>query len=103
MLELKLLPFHHHGNYSTVVLPADVVDDRVLHRLRNLHTVPVDDDFASYLSDDENGFGLTLRDACGDPLTWTTADALLDSGLTGPTRAYLCALPPECRVALFWC
>lgn len=102
-LELKLLPFHPHGNFSNVVLTAGHVDDVLLQRLRTLHTEPVADDFASFFADDESGWGHTQRDAYGDQLTWTNANALQACGLTGPTGAYLCALPPQCPVALYWC
>ena len=91
-----------YGSYSNVVLTI-TPDDIIVQRIRELHVQPVDDDFSSYLSDEQNGWGLTLRDPYGDRVNWTYAKDLQTCGLPGPTGAYLCALPPETPVALFWC
>ena len=119
-VDLRLLPFDHDApglTYSHTVLDCercgalyDAIGD-----IATQHGENVPDGFSSYMSYDPacecSVYGPTPKDAYDSPLITLRAYQLLalrsHEGVIGDWRnlavwAYLGALPPETRVALFW-
>lgn len=112
-LDLALLPFDYDGgsfSYSHTVLRT--YGGYELHdKIKQCNQLPVSDDFTSYLSREGDGdrdthYGKTTTTPYGERLTFTTAQELIRAtteGDIGPaTWAYINALKPQTKIALYW-
>ncbi len=129
-LNLNLLPFNSNSPsnmFSHTVLPLDLTlsltcSTSLRDQLRDLDGVVIEDEFNSHcgshsgFSEDEetecqeSGYGPTTSVIPDEELTFVTASQLVaidDPDIQGITLhraawAYLAALPPETKVALYW-
>ena len=112
-LDLRLLPFDcDRGEfaYSHTILNLD--DRGVYACIEELNQLPVPENFTSFTGKqpnyDDRCYGPTTDTPYGERLTYTTAGELCSIPLERrseywrPTWAYLEALPPETKIALFW-
>lgn len=109
-LDLKLLPFDHDDGkfpFSHTVLRT-YGGYELGEKLSKCNQLPVPERFSSYLSrnDDyeESHYGETIETPYGERLTYTTAEEILKAVPENHPAAwaYLKALPPQTKVALFW-
>ena len=113
-LDLTLLPFAD-DTYSHTVLSCRR-DSPLFDFIETLPSLDVPPNFNSYLSRDdkyeESHYGLTIKDAYGEQLKYTTVKELLSmssefannlSNKNKAVLAYLACLPNETKVALYWC
>ena len=115
-LDLKLLPYTG-GFFSLSVLHLErrhkVFFEIV--KIDDLHGMPVDDDFHSYLGRqegrDDAGYGITTTTPYGDRLTYVFAKHLkplvnhkgvTDNDTNRAVWAYLKECPDELKIALYW-
>jgi hypothetical protein len=121
-LDLMLLPFDNHPDaepYSHTVLSMTGAGE-VLEALQGETLWPVPNSFTSYVSRDSDTdrpcedahYGRTVTTAYKSPLRYATAGQLAPlvrlPSVQGTARhraiwAYLAALPPDTKVALYWC
>ena len=117
-VDLTLLPVAYESGDGRWGYAHDVLncgrDHDLWDAIRTLPTTPVPADFHTYLSRDDRyedlHYGQTQDDPYGKPLRCVTAGELVAIGQQERTGlpcnvavwAYLAALPPETRVALYW-
>ena len=115
-LDLTLLPLDHDTlkwGYSHTVIPAGWA--RELHDpIHAMPRTPVPEDFTTYMGtteDGERGYGQTKETPYGSPLDCVTVAQLLtlakrkavrDSPRNRAAWAFLSALDPSTRIALWW-
>lgn len=114
-VDLRLLPFDcDQGDFAFSHTIISFNRNYELHEaIEKLNQLPVPKAFNSFSGRAEGWedicYGETNTTPYGDPLTYTTAGEL--TAITGeglrtkwdaPTWAYLDALPPETKVALYW-
>lgn len=114
-VDLRLLPFDcDKGDFafSHTIIQFNR-NYELWDAVENLPQLPVPKSFTSFSGRNEGwddiSYGETNEDPYGKPIQYTTAGEL--SSITGeglrtkwdaPTWAYLDALPPETKVALYW-
>ena len=117
-LDLRLLPIQSEAivYYSHTVLDVERRRDLFAELIdtENIHGTSVPPDFHSFsgkLSNGESGYGETAKTPYGNPVKCLTAQQLnafqdhpdvRDNSLNRAVWAWLAAVDPEMRIALFW-
>lgn len=117
-VNLSLLPFDHETSNSTFAFSQTVLtceqDSTLFSLVEGLTIGEVPEQFNSYVSrehGEESHYGVTRTDNYGDVVQYTTVRRLLElrahPGVAERQKnraiwAYLAALPPETKVALWW-
>lgn len=111
-LDLRLLPFdcdQDRLSFSHTILQF-CRNSELFSKIQKLNQLEVPDGFTSFSGRadgwDDTCYGETVKTPYGEPLTYTTATELASiaerSQWDAPTWAYIDALDPKTKIALYW-